>query len=120
MLTESELASMREVLTDSLAGTAVIFNSAFVSDGGGGGTTTWTAAGTVDCRVAPGASQGVAEENIGDRLQPETEIIVTLPSGTPITTDSQLGISSKTFAVTGLSALRTWELSRRVEAKEIE
>jgi head-tail adaptor len=117
MLTESELASMRETLGDSLAGTAVIFNSAFVSDGGGGGTTTWTAAGTVDCRVAP---TGGAEEQQGDRLQPETEVIFTIPQGGTITPDSQIGYGGRTYTVTALRAPRTWEISRRVEAKELE
>lgn len=117
MLTESELASMRETLTDSLAGTAVIYNSAFVSDGGGGGTTTWTAAGTVDCRVAP---IGGTEEQQGDRLQPETEVIFTVPQGIAITADAQIRYDGGTYSVIALRAPRTWELSRRVEAKEIE
>lgn len=117
MLTSSELAAMRETLGDSLAGTAIIQNSAFVSDGGGGGTTTWTAAGTVDCRVAPA---GGMEQQAGDRLQPETEVIFTIPQSTTITNDARIAYEARTYTVTALRAPRTWELSRRVEAKEIE
>jgi head-tail adaptor len=117
MLNATELASMRSAMDDSLAGTAVVQTSARVSDGGGGGTTTWTASGTVDCRVAPAMS---AEKQMGDRLQPETEVIFTVPQGTTITPDAQIVYDGRTYAITSLRAPRTWEISRRVEAKEVE
>lgn len=117
MLTESELASMRAHLDLSLAGTAVISTAAWVSDGGGGGTTTYTPAGTVDCRIAPAPS---AEAVTGARLQPDTEVMITVPRGTTIDHDARVTHDGVTYAVTALRAPRTWEISRRVEAKVIE
>jgi SPP1 family predicted phage head-tail adaptor len=118
MLTATELASMRSTMGDSLAGTAVVQTSAFVSDGGGGGTTTWTASGTVDCRVAPATSSN--EKQIGDRLQPETETIFTIPQTTTIDSDARITYEGRVYTVTALRAPRTWEISRRVEAREVE
>jgi head-tail adaptor len=121
MLTATELASMRSTMGDSLAGTAVVQTSAFVSDGGGGGTTTWTASGTVDCRVTPaGGGVGGNERTRGDRLQPETQVIFTVPQTTTIDPDARIVYDGQTFYVTGLLAPRTWEISRRVEAREVE
>lgn len=116
MLTNEELASMRETMNASLAGTATVELRSFVSDGGGGGTTTWTAAGTYDCRVTP--ASGV-EGNIGERLQPETEVVFTFPQTTPVTNDTQIRHGSLLFEVTYVQTPRTFEIGRRVEAKEI-
>lgn len=118
MLTASELSSMRATVVDSLAGTAIIKTSAWVSDGGGGGTTTYTAAGTIGCRVAP--ANPVAEAAQGDRLQPDTEYIFTFAHDAGVTLESLITYESRNFAVTSLRAPRTWEVSRRVEAKEVK
>jgi|GEM_PF-2913089 len=119
MLNADELAGMRSTMAESLAGAAIIQTQGWVSDGGGGGTTTWTNAGTFDCRVTPVASSGDGEGVEGGRVHPDTEYIFTFPNDTAVTTDSQILYGSQVFTVTSLRAPRTWELSRRVEAKEI-
>lgn len=116
-LTAGELSSMRDTLEDSLAGTAVVKVSSWVSDGGGGGTTTWTPSGTVSCRVAPA---GGGETTDGSRLQPDTQVIFTIPQDTTIDPDAVIEYESRVYSVTALRAPRTWEISRRVEAKEVE
>ena len=109
---------MRDTLEDSLVDTAIIKSSAWVSDGGGGGTTTYTASGTVECRVAPLTMTGEMVE--GDRLQSDTEYIFTFAWDTAITDESLITHSGRNFTVTALRAPRTWEVSRRVEAKEVK
>lgn len=116
MLTAAELDEMRETLEDSLPDTAVIQTSGWVSDGGGGGTTSWTAAGTVPCRVAPLSGEERVE---GARVDPDAQYVFTFPWDASVTTDSQVVCSGGTFAVTAAREPRSWELSRRVEAKEI-
>ena len=116
MLTDGELAQLRADLDLSLAGTAVISTSTWASDDGGGGSMTWSPSGTVDCRIAPAAGdEGVS----GARLHPDTEVIVTLPRGTAVTVEDRIEHDSVVYAVTNLRAPRTWEISRRVEAREI-
>ncbi len=114
MLTDDELASMRDTLNDSLPGTAVVQTSSWVSDGGGGGTTSWVAAGTYDCRVTP---TGGLEQSQGDRVQPESEFIFTLPANTSITEDAQIVYSGGTYDVIAMPHPRSYEVSRRVQAK---
>jgi head-tail adaptor len=116
VLTDSELASMRETYGDSLPGTAIIQNPARTSNGGGGFTTSWAAGGTVDCRVAPAGGQ---EEVAGHRVQPDTEVIFSLPQSTVISPQSRILYESRVYSVTSVRAPRTWEVSRRVEAKEV-
>lgn len=116
MLTDGEITAMRSTLDLSLAGTAVISTSTWTSDGGGGGSLTFTPSGTVDCRVAPA---GGGEGEGGERLNPDTEVIFTVPQGTTIDLDARITYDSVVYSVTNLRAPRTWEISRRVEAKEI-
>lgn len=114
MLTAEELAGMRETLNDSLPGTAIVQTSTWVSDGGGGGTTGWIASGTYDCRVTPA---GGFEKDQGGRLQPETEFMFTLPAETPINEDAQIVYSGGTYDVIATPHPRSFEVSRRVQAK---
>lgn len=118
-LTDSELAGMRSTSVEYLAGTAIIQNQSFVSDGGGGGTASWVAAGTVDCRVAPVASSGEGEGVEGGRIQPDTEYVFTLPNDTVLSDASRILYGSQVFTVTSLRSPRTWEITRRVEVKEV-
>ena len=114
MLNDDELASMRSTLNDSLPGTAIVQTSNWVSDGGGGGTTSWVASGTFDCRVSP---TGGFEEDQGDRVQPETEFIFTLPANTAINEDAQIVYSGGTYDVIAMPHPRSYEISRRVQVK---
>jgi hypothetical protein len=108
---------MRSTVAESLPGTAIIRSRGWVSDGGGGGTTTYTASGTIDCRVAPANPEAEAAQ--GDRLQPDTEYIFTFAYDAGLNLESLITYDGKNYAVTSLRAPRTWELSRRVEAKEV-
>lgn len=119
LLSDQDLASMRTTAAEALDGTAVIQTQQFVSDGGGGGTTTWVPAGTVAARIAPITAGFAGEEIHGERLGPESEVLVTLPAETEIDHNAQVVSGGKTFAVTAVRE-RSEELTRRVEAKEIE
>jgi len=117
VLTDDELASMRDTLNDSLPGTAVVQTSSWVSDGGGGGTTSWVAAGTYDCRISPTSGK---EEEFGDRLQPEGEYIVTLPGTASVAVDTKLSISNRVFTVINTGAPKTWSISQRLLVRELD
>ena len=120
MLTADELASMRETLNDSLLGTAIVQTSTWVSDGGGGGTTSWVAAGTYGCRIAPTGGADNVDKEVGNRIHPETEFIVTLPASFESDTDHRVVIEGQSFEVIGVTEPRTWELSSRLQVKVIK
>lgn len=118
MLTAADLASMRAVLEQSLPGTAVIQSGTLASDNGGGYTETFTAAGTVACRIAPVVNRGGAEGETGGRIEADAQYVITLPAETTIETDDRIVADGVTYNVVAVRD-RSWEVSRRVEARKI-
>lgn len=112
MLTAAELSSMRDVAATALPGTAVIQRQSFTDDGGGGGTIAWTAAGTVDCRIAPISGN---EREIADRIAEDAASVVTLPGETSISVTDRMVISGGTFNVMAIRERGEWEITTRVE-----
>lgn len=113
-LSDGDLASMRADLNQSLPGTAVIQTLAGTSDGGGGGSVSWTASGTVACRLSPIQRMG-HETEVGDRLTPESHWTATLPALTAVGEDDRLVINGSVFNVVRVKAPMDYELSCRVE-----
>lgn len=106
---------MRTVAEQALPGTAVIQSGTLASDGGGGWTETFTASGTVSCRVAP--VTGV-ENEVGDRVAAESQYVITLPAETTVETDDRIVVAGVTYNVTAVRD-RSWEVTRRVEAEKV-
>lgn len=116
MLTDSDLASMRATAERALPGTAVIQAGTLTSDGAGGYTETFTAAGTVACRVAPITG---TEREEGGRINADSTHVITLPADTAVTTSDQLEIAGLAYNVTAVRD-RSWEITRRVEARRVD
>jgi len=110
---------MRGAASEALDGTAVIQTLSFVSDGGGGGTATWTSAGTVPCRLAPFMSGGNSEGVEGGRLSIESQVILTFPADTDVDHNARVVFEDRAYEVTAIRQ-RSQEMSRRIEAKEVE
>lgn len=119
MLTADELAGMRSTMVQSLTDTAIVQTAVEVSDGGGGITTSWVNSGTYDFRIAPVASSGDGEGVEGGRVHPDTEYVGTLPNDAVVTSNSRLLFNGGTYPVTSLRSPRSWELSRRIELKQL-
>src|SRR5687767_5986156 len=109
---------MRVVAEDAMPGTAIIQNEAQVSDGGGGYTTTFTSSGTVACRIAPVGRQ-TGEGELGDRMSPDAQWVVTLPAETTIDLDNRILTGGGTFSVLAIHAPRGYEITRRVEVDQL-
>lgn len=117
MLTAAELAAMRSVQVEAMAGTCVITRRTLASDGMGGFTETWAAAGTVTGRVWPAQESG-AERLIADRITEADAWIITVPQGTDVVAKDRITESGRTFEVVSAIA-HTWETARRVVAVEV-
>lgn len=115
MLTATDLASMRATAERALPGTAVIQWGTLTSDGGGGWTEGFVASGTVACRVAPISG---SEREVGDRVSAESQYVITLPAETSVETDDRIVVSGVTYNVTAVRD-RSWEVTRRVEARKV-
>lgn len=119
MLTAGEIAEMRGIANQTLAGTAVIQGGTVVSDSGGGGTLTWANRGTVDCHISPILVRGEREDVEGGRIDQQADWIVTLPANTTISVKDRIVIDSTFYEVEAVRAPRTWELTRRVEVSQV-
>ena len=120
MLTDAELARMQATANSYLPDTAIIQNRTRSSDGGGGYTETYTASGTVPCRVGPiGLGRTGAEDRAGDRISAEADFMVTLPVGTTVDTDDRIVVGPSTFNVVAVRD-RSWPTSLRAEVTEVE
>lgn len=117
MLTADELAEMRSVQVETMAGTCVITRRTLASDGMGGFTETWAAAGTVTGRVWPATESG-AERLIADRITEADAWIITVPQGTDVVAKDRITESGRTFEVVSAIA-HTWETARRVVCVEV-
>ena len=119
MLTAAEIARMRTVAERALPGTAVIQGGSLTSDGGGGWTEGFTAGGTVACRVSPaGTPGGAGEGETADRISADAQYVITLPAATTVETDDRIVIAGVTYNVTAVRD-RSWEVTRRVEARKV-
>jgi hypothetical protein len=118
LLEEDELAGLRATAAEALDTTAIVETQTFVSDGGGGGTTAWIPAGTFAARLAPFGRAG-GEDVEGDRIAPDSELVMTFPADTPIDHNAQIICDGNTFTVVAVRS-RSQELTRRVIVKEIE
>lgn len=116
LLSDSDIASMRATLSDSLPGTAVLKTATFADDSGGGGSITWTAAGTVPCRITP---MSMDERLIANRIAEDANWLITLPADTAVNHRQRLAIDGRSFEVLAVRAPRSYEISRQVEANEV-
>lgn len=106
---------LRGLMWLSLADTGYILANTVTSDSGGGGTSVWGTAGTAECRVDPMSGN---ETSIAGRIDDRSTHRITLPPGTPVTTENRILVSGRgTFEVTAVRA-PTREWVRVVEAVE--
>ena len=59
---------------------------------------------------------GASEDNYGDRISPDAEFIITLPTTATVTTDSRIIHTGGTFNVEAVRD-RSYEVTQRVEVK---
>lgn len=122
-LSSGELTLNREPFVDALPDLCRVHRHSQASDSAGGQTATWTAdASTVACRVAP--IRGSAREHaIGERTASVEAYTIVLEHGTAVQARDRIvwetPTPSRTFEVFAPSG-RSWELSRRVHAMEVE
>lgn len=117
LLSGAQLSGMRNLLGQMLPDQCVIQRRTIGSDGGGGSTESWSDHLTVPCRIAPigGGEDGQA----ASRISEETTHLVTLAAHTDVVEADRILIGDQTFDVTLVRKRGAWELSRRVEVKEL-
>lgn len=88
------------------------------TDIGGGATVVWAAGPAIPCRIDPVTDRGQARL-AGGRLDERSTHVVTVPAGTPVSTDNRFVITGRgTFEITATEE-RTAEMLRTFEALRI-
>lgn len=117
MLRASDLERMRLTVADSLPETATVLARTLASDGAGDYAHTWVAGTSYPARLAPLRGE---ELERGTRIGEESDWQITLPAGAEVSTDDRLAIGGGTYAITRLDTTRSYELSTRLIAREME
>lgn len=111
---------MRATLEQSLPDSCVIERRTLASDGQGGGSETWTALGTVSCRLSPEKRSGEEEYVRADSMAEERNRILTVPHGTAIEGRDRVTTGGATYEVSSVDAPMSWEIDRRVDVVEVK
>src|SRR5690348_9738141 len=101
VLSATEIASMRSALETLLPDTCVYYSASITPDGQGGGTASWTAGGTVVCRLD---HTGGNRETIGESVIPANTWLLTVPQGTHLNTQMQIVHNGLTYAISDVAA----------------
>lgn len=123
LLSAGQVDAMRRVAVQALPDLATIQRRTRTSDGGGGSTEQWADVATVAARITPvgGGEVGTVSgtSTIGGRVIATTTHIVTLPAGTDVLAADQLVVDGTTYEVTLVRKHGEWEITRRVEVREV-
>lgn len=107
-LSSADLAGMRAALNTLMPNTCNILSLTQTADGQGGFTDTWgTATASVACRFETMRQSG-REAMAAGALQPFQSWVLTVPSGTTITTANRVQISGTSYNVKGVDNGKTW------------
>jgi head-tail adaptor len=110
LLSDSDLTWMRDTLELTMPGTCYILSGTNTSDGQGGFSTSWGTVGTSICRLD---IKGGKEMQAGGGYIPFTQVILTLPYDTVITTKNQVKFDDDTYNVVTVYDDRSWHATTR-------
>lgn len=117
LLSGAQLAGMRGLLGRMLPDECVIQRRTVSSDGGGGSTEGWVEHLAAPCRIAPVG--GGEDGQSASRISEESTHLITLAAYTDVVEADRILIGDHTFDVTLVRKRGSWELSRRVEVREL-
>lgn len=116
LLSNGDIALMRNLLDESLPGTAFLLRRSVTDDGQGGQTQTYGTAGTLVCRVSPiSPMKAGGEETHGDRITSLADRVITFPANTTVLATDRVSVGAQVFEVLAVHAPRSWEISTRVD-----
>lgn len=104
-LSDAELADIRADIAQLLPDTCVIMSKQSTPDGMGGQSVTWTAAGTVDCRLDRRTGREVLA---GGAIRPYSEWVLTVPHNASINTTQRVEHGGITYNVTAVNSDKSW------------
>ena len=122
MLSNDELAYMREAIEELLPDTCDILQVTQVSDGFGGVTQTWgtAAAGTaVSCRLDIVSSR-TNESVAGASVRAYQETVLSMPYNIVVSTTNRIKHDGLTYAVQSVNTGQSWIAVKRLTLERVE
>jgi hypothetical protein len=120
-LTAAELADARATLLESLPDLATIRHRTSTPSGGGGQTWAFPDSHVVPCRLSPiaGGEDTGSIQTGPKKISDLTTHMLTIPHDTVIAHEDRVVVNGDTYEVTYVRRRPTWEVSRRVELREV-
>lgn len=100
MLNDNDLSFMRESINELLPDTCYILSKTETVDASGGYTATWGTASNVACRTD--FTNGVMQ-TAGGGLQPFSQLTISVPYDTEVTTDNRVEWNSGTYTISSVT-----------------
>ena len=117
MLTDEDLADMREAIGELLPAVCDILTVTRTSDGQGGQTDTWgTATACVSCRLDWKRGD---EQVFGSNLQPYTGWVLSVPYDTTISETQRIQLAGIVYNVSMVDNNKSWNAVLRVALEEV-
>lgn len=118
MLTDKDLAQMRETANAALPDFAEIQRRTLTPDGYGNATETWEVIPAVPCRITPDKNKKAEVEQAGV-VTTIADFLVTLPYETVIRATDRLQINGTQYEVIGENPVTSWLVTKQVKAKVV-
>lgn len=115
-LSDAELTAMRADLGSLLPDTCVIKAYATTVDGQGGFTESWTAAGTVACRMDSTSGQ---RSTVADSTRSFSGFVLTVPFDTDIGETDQVVHGGYTYNVMAVDYDKSWPVVLRAQLERV-
>jgi len=117
MLTDAELAVMRDAVLELLPDTCNILSLTETSDGAGGWSEAWgTASAGISCRVDYRSGREVIT---GGALMPYQSAVISMPYDVTITPANRVEVGTSIFSVQAVNQAQSWQVVTRVTAELI-
>lgn len=117
-ISASELACLRDGITNTWPETVTISRATRTSDNAGGYTTTWATVATVAGMLVADNTQP-QEPVVGDRQNAVQRWMVRLPALTDVNARDRIVIGARTFEVDGVLGGGSYELTRTARCTEV-
>ncbi len=114
LLGTADTSWMKAVQNTAMPDTAIIYRAGTAADGMGGITETWTATGTVSCRLDM-MPMDRREAVTGGQIVSKSRWFVTMPGTADVLASDRIEINNRTFEVTFVNNDRSWRTALRAE-----
>ncbi len=111
MLTDTELAQMREAIEDILAETCTIYTCSMIGDGQGGKSEQWSAGTATVCRLALMSAEDATR--YADKLGAQSGWVITLPYDTDVSVYDKIVVDDVEYRVIGTNEHESWIMAMR-------